>query len=160
MKIGELSKHTDCPVETIRYYERAGLMPAPPRSEGNYRHYDSAAQARLAFIRRCRSLDMSLDEVRTLLMLADSGTGDCRTADAVIDIHLTHVDERLRELHALQRQLLELRTACNTPGNAENCGILKQLRTHDGATAQGTGHLAGVHGSPILSTPARKRRKA
>ena len=67
LKIGELAKRTGCPVETIRYYEREALLAAPRRSEGNYRLYDDAHAERLQFIRHCRSLDMTLDEIRSLL---------------------------------------------------------------------------------------------
>ena len=71
MKIGELAKLTDCQVETIRYYEREGLLPEPARSEGNYRLYTQAHVERLTFIRNCRSLDMTLEEIRSLLNLRD-----------------------------------------------------------------------------------------
>ena len=64
MKIGELATLTGCPVETIRYYEREGLLPAPSRSAGNYRQYDTAHVERLSFIRHCRSLDMTQEEIR------------------------------------------------------------------------------------------------
>ena len=67
MKIGELAKITDCQVETIRYYEREGLLPQAPRSESNYRIYGAEHTERLGFIRHCRSLDMTLEEIRVLL---------------------------------------------------------------------------------------------
>ncbi len=69
MKIGELAKLTDCQVETIRYYEKENLLPEPARSEGNYRLYTQAHVERLTFIRNCRSLDMTLEEIRSLLSL-------------------------------------------------------------------------------------------
>lgn len=72
MKIGELAKLTDCQVETIRYYEKEGLLPPPARSDGNYRLYTQAHTERLVFIRNCRSLDMTLEEIRSLLGLRDS----------------------------------------------------------------------------------------
>ncbi|WP_146053956.1 MerR family transcriptional regulator, partial [Pseudomonas syringae] len=72
MKIGELAKLTDTQVETVRYYEREGLLPAPARSDGNYRLYTQAHVERLSFIRNCRSLDMTLEEIRSLLNLRDS----------------------------------------------------------------------------------------
>lgn len=151
MKIGELSRATGSPVATIRYYERAGLLPPPARSEGNYRRYDATALARLAFIRRCRSLDMSLDEIRTLLALADAGSSNCRTADEVIDAHLAHVSERLRELRALQAQLRTIRAACASPGTLAACGVLRELRQESGADKRGrepATHLAGTHRNP------------
>lgn len=152
MKIGELSQATGAPVETIRYYERTGLLPAPARSEGNYRHYNESALARLSFIRRCRSLDMSLDEIRTLLALADANEGDCLAADAVIEKHLAHVKQRLCELRTLLEQLQALRAACAEPGSISSCGMLHQL----GITANSRGnvdtHIPGTHHAPSGST--------
>lgn len=72
MKIGELASALDVPIETIRYFEREGLLPAPARSEGNYRLYSETHRERLSFIRHCRTLDMALDEIRQLLRLKDS----------------------------------------------------------------------------------------
>lgn len=151
MKIGELSQATGAPIETIRYYERTGLLPKPPRSGGNYRHYGESAVARLCFIRRCRSLDMSLDEIRTLLALADAEEGDCQAADSVIDRHLTHVKERLGELRILLKQLQALRAACAEPGSISSCGMLRQL----GIAAEDPGntdtHVPGTHHAPAGS---------
>ncbi|WP_212577605.1 MerR family transcriptional regulator, partial [Vibrio parahaemolyticus] len=70
-QIGELARLSDTPVDTVRYYEKAGLMPVPPRSDANYRRYDDTHVARLRFIRHCRALDLSLDEIRTLLRVRD-----------------------------------------------------------------------------------------
>ena len=88
MKIGELAKLTDCQVETIRYYEREGLLPEPARSEGNYRLYTQAHVERLTFIRNCRSLDMTLEEIRSLLNLRDSPQDQCESVNALIDEHI------------------------------------------------------------------------
>lgn len=77
MKIGDLAKLTQTQVETIRYYEREGLLPEPDRTEGNYRIYGAAHADRLAFIRHCRNLDMTLDEIRQLLRLKDDPASDC-----------------------------------------------------------------------------------
>ncbi len=104
MKIGELAKRTGCPVETIRYYEREGLLPEPARSEGNYRQYTLAHVERLSFIRHCRSLDMTQEEIRTLLALRDRPEADCGTANRLIDEHLHHVEVRIAELQALREQ--------------------------------------------------------
>ena len=82
MKIGELAKLTDCQVETIRYYEREGLLPEPARSEGNYRLYTQTHVERLTFIRNCRSLDMTLEQIRRLLNLRDSPQEQCESCSA------------------------------------------------------------------------------
>ena len=109
MKIGELAAATDTAVETIRFYEREGLISEPARTDSNYRQYGPAHVQRLAFIRRCRSLDMSLDEVRVLLRFLDQPAADCGEVNAVLDEHIEHVARRVRELKVLEKQLRELR---------------------------------------------------
>jgi len=91
MKIGELAKLTDCAVETIRYYERENLLPEPARSDGNYRVYTQAHAERLTFIRNCRTLDMTLEEIRSLLAFRDSPQDQCESVNALIDEHIHHV---------------------------------------------------------------------
>lgn len=125
-KIGELAKLTDCPVETIRYYEREGLLSEPARSEGNYRLYTQEHVERLTFIRNCRSLDMTLDEIRSLLTLRDSPQDQCESVNAVIDDHIQHVNARIASLLALQEQLTDLRERCSE-GAPDHCGILDRL---------------------------------
>ena len=85
MKIGELSRLTGTNVETIRYYERDGLLPIPARSEGNYRIYGDAHVQRLSFIRRCRSLDMTLDEIRVLQHFKESPQENCADGNRLLD---------------------------------------------------------------------------
>jgi Cd(II)/Pb(II)-responsive transcriptional regulator len=126
MKIGELATLTDAQVETIRYYEREGLLPAPARSDGNYRLYTQAHVERLTFIRNCRSLDMTLEEIRSLLHLRDSPQDQCVSVNALIDEHIQHVNDRIASLQALQTQLLDLRQRCSD-GAPDHCGILDRL---------------------------------
>lgn len=146
MKIGQLATATATPVETIRYYERAGLLPAAPRTEGNYRDYDAAHVQRLSFIRHCRALDMALDEIRTLLRLQDAPGGDCGGVNAVLDAHIGHVAQRIRELRALERQLRGLRAQCQATQATEDCGILKTLADEPAPTvAPLARHVHGVH---------------
>lgn len=153
MKIGELAKLTGCPVETIRYYEREGLLPAPARTAGNYRHYDNAHVERLSFIRHCRSLDMTQEEIRILLGLRDRPEADCGTANRLIDEHLHHVEVRIAELQALRQQLQDLRARCSGFGNSEDCGILRELEqpaepstVSEACAGAGHLHVPGVHG--------------
>ena len=127
LKIGELAKKTGCLVETIRYYEREGLLPEPIRSEGNYRLYGNAHAERLRFIRQCRSLDMTLDETRRLLNLRDAPEESCHEVNTLIDEHLCHVIDRIGELKALQKQLKELRNLCQKTEAVKNCEILQSL---------------------------------
>ena len=147
MKIGELAKLTDAQVETIRYYEREGLLPAPARSDGNYRLYTQAHVERLTFIRNCRSLDMTLDEIRSLLNLRDSPQDQCENVNALIDEHIEHVNARITSLQALQTQLLDLRQRCSD-GAPDHCGILDRLEVSGGvATLESEhSHVGRSHG--------------
>src|SRR5579863_1572701 len=106
--IGELARRTGCQAETIRYYEHEGLLPAPARSQGNYRQYDTTHVERLSFIRHCRSLGITLAEIRALLDFRDAPTRDCAAVSALLDEHVRHVAVRIEELRRLQRQLRRL----------------------------------------------------
>ena len=109
MKIGELAKATGTQAETIRYYERESLLPQPARTESNYRSYGEAHVRRLAFIRHCRSLDMTLAEIRSLLQFKDAPAQECGEVDALLDQHIEHVATRIQELKELQKELKALR---------------------------------------------------
>jgi len=125
MKIGELAKAAGTSVETVRYYEKQGLLPAPERGINNYRSYGAAHRERLRLIRNCRALDMSHDEIRAVLALAERGGADCGPINDVFDTHIAHVDERIGELQQLKAQLAELRARCT--GAGRDCGILHGL---------------------------------
>lgn len=127
LKIGELARRTDCKVVTIRYYEREGLIPIPARSRGNYRSYNDKDIERLFFIRHCRSLDMTLDEIRTLLGFRDTPEEICSAVNMLLDRHLARVDARITHLMTLKNQLKELRYRCGEGRAARDCGILKGL---------------------------------
>ncbi|MBW0234639.1 MULTISPECIES: Cd(II)/Pb(II)-responsive transcriptional regulator [Pseudomonas] len=148
MKIGELAKLTDCQVETIRYYEREKLLPEPARSDGNYRLYTQAHVERLTFIRNCRSLDMTLEEIRSLLNLRDSPQDQCQSVNALIDEHIHHVKARIDGLLALQVQLLDLRQRCSQGLDKDHCGILQRLEV-SGSVSPPEGessHVGRSHG--------------
>lgn len=140
MKIGDLAKATACPVETIRYYEREKLLPEPARSEGNYRMYTQAHVERLTFIRNCRILDMTLEEIRSLLNLRDSPQDPCESVNTLIDEHIEHVRARIEGLVALQTQLVELRQRCSAHAPNEQCGILQRLEKNGAVTAPDVEH--------------------
>jgi Cd(II)/Pb(II)-responsive transcriptional regulator len=127
MKIGELAKMALCSVETIRYYEKEALLPQTVRSEGNFRVYGAAHVERLRFIRNCRNLDMSHEEIRSLLALTDMPQDGCGGINDVFDQHITHVDQRIKELVQLKQQLTTLRQRCQVDQSQQNCGILKGL---------------------------------
>jgi Cd(II)/Pb(II)-responsive transcriptional regulator len=152
MKIGELSRVTNTQIETIRYYEREELLQVAPRSDGNYRIYGDEHAKRLSFIRHCRSLDMALDEIRVLLRFKDSPSENCQEVNSLLDEHIQHVAQRVRELNALGRQLKALRSLCLESKDSGDCGILKGLaQLAPVAAAPDLGavsHLAGVHPRP------------
>lgn len=149
MKIGELAGLSATPVETIRYYEREGLLPAPGRSLGNFRIYEAGHLERLQFIRYCRSLDMSLDEVRVLLKFQDAPEENCGEVNALLDEHIGHVARRVRELRALERQLRQLRRRCASARPAQECGVLSGLQQaaqeRPAAGKAARSHLRPVH---------------
>lgn len=128
MKIGDLGRTFDVPVETIRYYEQKKLLPPPARTQGNYRIYSDAHADRLRFILNCRALDMSLVEIGDLLAYHDNPTEKCDNVNTLLDEHIGHVAERLAELRRLEQQLRRLRNACRRGHTAGSCGILKELR--------------------------------
>ena len=129
MKIGELARRTGCEVETIRYYEREGLLPAPPRSDGNYRQYSEQDAERLLFIRHCRSLGMSLDDVRVLQHFQAEPELACDEINAMLDRHLEQTELQIASLQRLQKQLQSLRNTCHTHLSAKQCGILQNLQS-------------------------------
>lgn len=141
MKIGDMARAAQTPVETIRYYEREGLLARAPRSDGNYRIYEAAHVEQLKFIRHCRALDMTLAEIRELLRLQQASGGDCGEVDALLDAHIEHVTVRIRELRQLQRGLKALREQCHTPHDVAHCGILNGLAK--GATDVDTAARSG-----------------
>ena len=147
MRIGNLAEVTATPVETIRFYEREGLLPAAQRTENNYRLYTAAHADRLTFIRQCRNLDMALDEIRSLLRLRDAPSQDCGEVNTLLDEHIGHVGQRIRELRALEKDLKALRARCRAPNAIQACGILNEL---DGPASQGHSasphrHIRGAH---------------
>lgn len=139
MKIGELARSAQCTVETVRYYEKAGLLAEPARTEGNFRVYGAEHLERLRLIRNCRALDMSHEEIHALLKLAHTAGDDCGAINTVFDKHIAHVDERLRELTHLRQQLTHLRQRCASQTGVDACGILQGL-----ADMETTAH-AGRH---------------
>lgn len=151
MKIGELARQAGCSVETVRYYEREGLLQAALRDQSNnYRHYDNAHVDRLMFIRRCRALDMTHEEIRVLLQARSQPDANCGTVDALIDAHLHHVQARIRELSMLEKQLYDLQSHCHANRATRDCGILRELeQAEEGENStpaiSSSGHLAGSH---------------
>ena len=146
LKIGELASQTGSSVETIRYYEQQHLLPQPARSDNNYRLYGDNHVKRLQFIRHCRSLDMTLDEIRILLDFRDMPEENCTGVNTLLDKHIGHVADRIKELKALQVQLKQLRSLCLTNQSTKDCGILQGLADADDADPANLGsHSGGCH---------------
>ncbi|SIO52139.1 transcriptional regulator, MerR family [Bradyrhizobium erythrophlei] len=135
MNIGELARAADTKAETIRYYERIGLLPAPPRTPGNYRDYSAEHVSRLAFTRRARDLGFSIDQIRTLLDLADQKEQSCKAVDAIAREHLTEVKRKLADLGALRRELESLIGQCRH-GTIAECRILEALAPDAASSAR------------------------
>src|SRR5215471_1631605 len=130
LSIGILSKHSRVNVETIRYYERIGLLASPPRSAGGYRMYSSTHVERLRFIRRARNLGLSIDEVRQLLGLADQKSKSCRKVRDLGAHHLADIRERIADLKRMERVLSRLVDACSE-GELTDCPLLEALAQPD-----------------------------
>ena len=151
MKIGQLSEAARTQVETIRFYEREGLLAEPGRTAGNYRIYDQTHLNRLLFIRHCRALDMTLDEIRVLLRFQQEPLQNCAQINDLLDEHIAHVAARIRELQALEIQLHALRETCREARQVCECGILRTLQQHaarqDADTVTPTSSASHVHGT-------------
>lgn len=127
MRIGELHQATGVSIETIRYYEKEGLLAAPARSENGYRIYNTAHLERLSFIRHCRALEMPLSVIKQMLDFLAHPEADCGDINCLIDEQLARVRVRLRSMHALEKQLSQLLAQCGTDQTAAECGILHEL---------------------------------
>src|SRR6266446_5907329 len=130
LAIGVLSKRTGCNVETIRFYEREGLLPAPARSPGGYRLYSKDHLKRLTFIRRARALGFSIDEVRKLLTLADERKRPCAEVRVVAGAHLEDVQAKIADLRAMERVLRETVAKCAS-GRSPDCPLIESLSRED-----------------------------
>ena len=125
LTIGKLGQASGVNIETIRYYERNGFLPAPARSSSGYRHYREDDIKRLRFIRRGRELGFSLEEIRSLLQLAGQPQQPCHEADQLVQAHLAEVDAKIRDLQAI-RSVLEQLAGCQSQ-TAAHCRLLEAL---------------------------------
>lgn len=125
-RIGDLARLTNTRVETVRWYEKEGLLPKPDRTAGNYRVYADTELRRLSFIRRARDLGFSLDQVRALLGLSDDRDCDCAGIDQIAHEHLREVDRKIADLKALRRELKAVIESCDG-GTVAQCRIIEAL---------------------------------
>ena len=123
---GVIAARTGVNIETVRYYERIGLLPAPPRSKGGHRMYDEVLLRRLNFIRRCRELGFTLDEVRSLLQLVDGGDYTCGEVETLTTAHLGEVRRKLADLKRLEKVLREMVARCEG-GEVPECPVIEAL---------------------------------
>ena len=130
MKIGELAERAGAKPETIRFYEKLGLLPEPPRTSGNYRDFDERHVARLAFIRHARSLGFELEDVRALLALSDDPRTDCGEADRIASGHLAAVEAKIEQLERLRSELQSMISSCRG-GQIAECRIIDALSDHE-----------------------------
>lgn len=126
MKIGELASATSTKVETVRYYEKIGLLPPPARTSANYRAYGNEHLARLSFIRRARDLGFTLEAVRELLTLSDDKAQSCEAVDSVARVHLADIERKISDLAALRTELDRVIGSCRK-GTVGDCKIIETL---------------------------------
>ena len=126
LSVGDLARAKDTKVETVRWYEKVGILPKPARTAGNYRAYGAEHLNRLSFVRRGRDLGFTLDEVRALLELADQRDRDCSEVDAIARQHLGDVERKIADLTALAAELRSVIGQCHG-GSISECRIIEAL---------------------------------
>jgi len=127
MRIGELAKKSGTDVETVRYYEKTGLLDEPSRNAAGYREYKQAHQERLQFIRHCRSLQISLADIRVLLDFKNHPTARCEGVNVLLEHHIDRIREQMATLKLLEQQLTALRRQCGEPHSVQQCAIMQNL---------------------------------
>jgi MerR family transcriptional regulator, mercuric resistance operon regulatory protein len=137
---GALAARTGCNIETIRYYEKIGLLPPPPRSVGGHRIYGRDLVKRLNFVRRSRDLGFTLEEIRELLRLVDGGTHTCGEVEQLARDHVREIRRKIADLRRLQRVLETMAARCSG-GAIPDCPIIDALLDLDGLSRQATAHL-------------------
>lgn len=129
LSIGALAQRTGANIQTIRYYEKIGLLPAPPRTEGGQRRYDEKAVRRLGFIRHARELGFDLPAIRKLLALAGHPDEPCADADRIVLEQIAAIDSRIARLEALRGELAHMHDQC-AHGTIAECHVLETLSDH------------------------------
>jgi len=131
MKIGQVSKLTHLSVQTIRFYETQNLIKSIGRTEGNFRLYDDRVIDQLAFIKRCRYLDLSLDDIRYINQLRNNPDAVCEEVDDLINTQIKLVENKIRELNKLKTHLKALTNSCTEIQKVGDCGIIKSLQENN-----------------------------
>ncbi|MCX7543878.1 MerR family transcriptional regulator [Marinicella gelatinilytica] len=128
MKIGQVSKQTNIPVQTIRYYESQELIQSLGRTEGNFRIYDNQVIDQLKFIKHCRLLDLSLGDIKRINELRTNSHAPCHEVDEMIIDQIKQVKVKMQELKQLETQLKALSNSCTQSRKVSDCGIIKYLQ--------------------------------
>jgi DNA-binding transcriptional MerR regulator len=129
LSIGALARRTGSNIQTIRYYEQIGLLPAPPRTEGGQRRYGADVVHRLAFIRHARDLGFDIDSIRELMQLAGTPERPCDDVDRIAEAHLRAVEEKIAKLTALRTELRRMLKECGR-GQIAECRVIESLSDH------------------------------
>ena len=125
--ISQVAQLTQMSRDTLRFYEKKGLIQPPLRGDNGYRYYSEQSIKRLTFIQHCRALDMSLMEIQTLVDLEQQPNANCSAVNELIQQHLTELDQKIEALNALRQQLQKLNQSCQVPNTINHCQILKIL---------------------------------
>lgn len=126
MRIGELASSCNCPAETIRYYEKIGLLPRPIRTANGYRSYDDTHHKWLQFILRSRALGFTQKEVRRLSDIAHQSHPDCADVHELLTEHMVDVRQKLQDLRRMEKALLRLKSKCQD-GTLNDCPVVDEL---------------------------------
>jgi Cd(II)/Pb(II)-responsive transcriptional regulator len=131
MKIGELATRAGCDTPTIRYYERERVLQEPPRTDSGYRHYTQQHLDHLNFVLHCRSVGITLAEIRLLQQYQADPTSACQGVNALLDQHVARIHQQIEAMHRLEQQLIALRQSCEDTHHhtVQDCGILQSLMT-------------------------------
>lgn len=157
---GRVAALTGCNIETIRYYERVGLMPPPPRTEGGHRLYDETLVKRLGFIRRCRELGFPLADIRVLLDLVDRHDYTCAEIRDITVAHVEDVHRKIADLRRLEKTMISMIEQCDG-GAIPECPVIDALFDADaGATRHGGRRRGTAASSAAGRAPGRRRAEA
>lgn len=153
MRIGELAAQAGVDVQTVRYYEKEGLIEAPSRNASGYRSYGPSHLERMQFIRHCRSLDMALADVKRLLALSGDNDVSCDEVNAMVRAHLGRIRAKRAALELLEKQLSSLNSQCESGHRVADCGILEEL------IHAARGEACACHPAPHSRQSARARHE-
>jgi Cu(I)-responsive transcriptional regulator len=130
LSIGQIAKAADIKVVTIRYYERIRVMPKARRTDGNYRAYTTQDLRKLRFIRRCRDLGFTLDQIRELMRLSLQGSEDCSAVYRITARHLADIEDKIADLRQLAKELRRITKSCEGGNAIADCRIIEALAAY------------------------------